>query len=182
MPLLLRPSGSSWFQGFAPPSATVNLHWPPASDGLQPMPGWPPWLFPTGHPGAWGLAPSNCAPGITWKLGGGGGPGRRRRTPDDLGTESYQCIGSSFFNRLSLPPSSVPRTTARIPTPSVRTGGYFCVDPMPQPPDWLERSQPAPLYLHVRRAMDLPYHPPSYPHYIYVQVDCVYDQLSNIYQ
>ena len=41
LPFLRRPAGSARFQGCPTPSTAVQLHWLPASDGLQPMPGWP---------------------------------------------------------------------------------------------------------------------------------------------
>ena len=41
-PITSTHSRSTWCQGCPPPLETVNLHWPPASDGLQPMPSQPP--------------------------------------------------------------------------------------------------------------------------------------------
>ena len=57
LPFFLRPSGSARHWGCPPSSATVNLHWPPASDWLHQCLVDQPWICTTGWPGAWGLAP-----------------------------------------------------------------------------------------------------------------------------
>ena len=70
IPFLRRPSGSVWFRVFPSPSATVNLHVPPASNRIQPMPCWPPPTLPKRAPRRLGNRSSDCAAGITWMLGG----------------------------------------------------------------------------------------------------------------
>ena len=66
---LRRSSGSTWFWGFLSLSATVNLHWPPDSDGSHPMPVWQSLTLSDWAPRHLRTHSSNCATGSTWKLG-----------------------------------------------------------------------------------------------------------------
>ena len=107
----------------------MNLHWPPA-----------PRRAPTN---AWLSAPDSaltdapapdvsiiptCAAGSTCKLGGQGvilveygAP------PNDLGLHPYvrKILSCYLFYRPPPPPFNFPRTTKRVPTPSLQTGGGF---------------------------------------------------------
>ena len=62
-------------------SMSVNLHWPPVSKGIQPMPGWLPPTLSTWAPQRLG-SHSLTVPLVALESHGGGeGPGRRRRPP-----------------------------------------------------------------------------------------------------
>ena len=56
------------------------------------MPFWPPLnLCPTRRPSSWGLAPSTCAAGSTWKLREWGGtPVKDDASSDDLGSHKWK--------------------------------------------------------------------------------------------
>ena len=120
---------------------TFTDHQPP-TDSIQCLAGRS-QLCRTGRPGAWVIAPPTVPLVVLGCWGRSGGCPCRRRIPhDDPGPESSWCLDSSFFYP-PPPPSPVSRTTAHVPTTSLRTEGCFYVTPMPQLPDCLESARTA---------------------------------------
>ena len=122
LPFLHLPSGSAQRQGWSTPSATLNLHWPPTSQGA-PTNAWlvDPDSVPPYTPAIEVSLLPTCASGSTWKLGGWGGhPSRKRSAPP---------WSKPWIILSSTPPPPIypaPCTTACIATPYLKTGGFFC--------------------------------------------------------
>ena len=139
--------------GLPAQSAAVNLHWPPESDGIQPMPVWPPPTLPDQATPRMRPRSSNVIMVVlTRRRGGGGRPGRRWRPSDDPVPKSSDHVVLRYLTSHPSPPPN-PRTPAHVLIPSILMVGYFCVSLMSSTADSPGRSRSASPSTHVCRAV-----------------------------